>query len=63
MKKIKYLSLIMLMILMLTGCGSSEKVALANVVHPTSADYLYYTFNEVKNYDKVNVIGIKLKHK
>ena len=49
-------------IALLSG-GSSDKVVLANVVHPTSTDYPYYTFNEVKNYNKVNVSGIKLKHK
>ncbi len=49
-------------IALLSG-GSSDKVVLANVVHPTSTDYPYYTFNEVKNYSKVNVSGIKLKHK
>lgn len=47
----------------LLGGGSSDKVVLANVVHPTSTDYPYYKFNEVKNYNKVNVSGIKLKHK
>ncbi len=47
----------------LLSSGSSEKVVLANVVHPTSAEYNYYTFNEVKNFDKVSVSGIKLKHK
>ena len=49
-------------IALLSG-GSSDKVVLANVVHPTSTEYPYYTFNEVKNYKKVNVSGIKLKHK
>lgn len=64
MKKIKYLSLIMIITFILTGCGgSSEKVVLANVVHPTSAEYNYYTFNEVKNFSKVKVSGTKIKLK
>lgn len=49
-------------IALLSG-GSSDKVVLANVVHPTSTNYPYYTFNEVKNYNKVKVSGIKLNHK
>lgn len=43
--------------------NGSEKVVLANVVHPTSKYNYYYTFNEVKNYDKVKISNIKLKHK
>lgn len=43
--------------------GNSNAVVLANVIHPTSTNYPYYTFNEVKNYNKVNISKIKLKHK
>lgn len=63
MKKIKYLGLILVMVLVLTGCGGdTEKVVLANVVHPSYAGG-GYIYNEVENYDKVSVSGIKLKYK
>lgn len=45
------------------GNGSSEKVVLANVVHPKSKDNYHYTFNEVKSYEKVDISNIKLRHK
>lgn len=43
--------------------NGGNSIALANVIHPTSADYNYYTFNEVKNFNKVSVSGSKLKIK
>lgn len=43
--------------------GGSEEMVFANVVHPTSSYNNYYTFNEVKNFNKVKVSGTKIKLK
>ena len=45
------------------GSKGGNGIALANVIHPTSADYPYYTYNEVKNFSKVSISGSKLKLK
>lgn len=45
------------------GSKGGNGLALANVIHPTSTDYPYYTYNEVKNYNKVSISGSKLKLK
>lgn len=45
------------------GGKGGNGLALANVIHPTSTNYSYYTYNEVKNFNKVSISGSKLKLK
>lgn len=45
------------------GSKGGNGLALANVIHPTSTEYNYYTYNEVKNFNKVSISGSKLKLK